>query len=34
MVAVTAVSLVLDNVVQSLENVVLARMGMPPQKGL
>ncbi|TGO05542.1 Hydroxymethylpyrimidine ABC transporter, transmembrane component [Serinibacter arcticus] len=33
-VAVTAVSLVLYNVVQILENVVLARMGMTPQKGL
>lgn len=33
-VAVTAVSLVLYNVVQIVENVVLARMGMTPQKGL
>lgn len=33
-VAVTAVSLVLYNLVQIVENVVLARMGMTPQKGL
>lgn len=33
-VAVTGVSLVLYNVVQTIENVVLARMGMTPQKGI
>ncbi|PWD52574.1 ABC transporter permease [Serinibacter arcticus] len=33
-VAVTAVSLVLYNLVQIAENVTLARMGMTPQKGL
>ncbi len=32
-VAVTAVSLILYNVVQIVEDVVLARMGMHPQKG-
>lgn len=33
-VAVTAVSLILYNVVQIVEDVVLARMGMHPQKGV
>lgn len=33
-VAVTAVSLILYNVVQIVENVVLARMGMQPQRGI
>jgi ABC-type nitrate/sulfonate/bicarbonate transport system permease component len=33
-VAVTAVSLILYNVIQIVEDVVLARMGMHPQKGI
>ena len=33
-VAITAVSLILYNVVQIVEDVVLARMGMHPQKGV
>ena len=33
-VAVTAVSLILYNVIQIVEDVVLARMGMHPQKSL